>query len=834
MITLPTKIFFQRITTLPILIVGLLLNTLSFGSIDNRDTAILDVSQLDNEPTFIYNHLRISQVNDIDTLSEPNFDINKTKETFDPKLDYLVSFRITNSGQDTIRLLLNFSPNNWNQSWNAIKAKVYDDHQLINVLTTGNKYQPNEKPVQSAMNLMRVYVPPQEQLDFVVHLQGIAEVTRNLPMHIDFTLLKEDQSAGLIAHYPFKGTYINRESASIFVANHLINHQIYHDKEQSKGIDEIEETWEQLDRSDLFNVHPEVGEVYWLKLSLLGTPYFNGNQIFEISTTPYWSQGIYAPVADQFSYDYIDAYYRDESHELVHQRVGDHVSEQDRPLDFWANFLSIDVPIGDSVDLYVRLEGADERFLMTSIVMYHVDFKSLFPRQVNEGWTHGLYYGALGIYLLFFSILFIVEGERLYLYFSIAILGLLMINVFPEDIYTKYVVFPAWRDYHVPLYFMGFFTLSFGFLKFTEKFLLIDKSSPFTRYIIPGFLSIFGIASFLCAISFKYIPEIGNPSSEPYMLGILFLQLISILLPVGLALVVRKKKEVSKTSYFISFLPLVIVGGFHFGKILLPNFFNINGYQSLEEVRRSFNYIHLGVATMLTLFAMNVGIRTNRLRDEKEQAEKIAEKNLIIQAKSKQNEILLKEIHHRVKNNLQTISSLLYLQSYREKNQETKENLALTQQRVESMALIHKNLYQRNNLAAIEMKEYIKNLAESLIRAYQSPTKSVKLIMDMPEYELDINRAIPLGLIINEIITNSLKYGFPSNYKGILSIYLRSSGKDERSILIADNGLGKPVDFTPSFGTQLISLLTKQINATMSSGNDNGHWIRISWIDQSL
>lgn len=827
----PINISNSKSSTWSLVIIILLASKLLCGSDIFQDTIALDISMLSNEPTFLYHHLQVSKLSNVESANDKAFEINKSKDHFNPRVDCIVRLSLTNSSQDSSRALLNFSPNNWNQSWNFVYVKVYNEEKLIDTITTGSRYQPKDKPIKSVMNLMWVKVPPQEQIDIIVHLQGSSTLSRNTPSHIDFALLKEDQTAGLIIGYPFAGTFINRQSTSIFTANHLINHEIYRDKSRSKSIQEIDKEWETLKTKDLFSIKPEADDVYWLKTNLHGTPYFNGRHIFEISTTPYWSQRTYTPVSDQFSFDYIDGYYRGPEGDFIHQQVGDHVNEQDRPLDFWANFLTIDIPLGESVAYYVRLEGTDHRFPISSIVMYHVDPTSLFPRQVNEGWLHGLYYGALGIYLLFFLLLFMVEREQLYFFFCISILGLLMINIFPEDIYSKYVVFPAWRDYHVPLYFIGFFILSFGFLKFTEKFLLIDKSSRLSRIIIPGFLGIFGVASLVCAVHFKYIPVMGNPTGEPYMIVILFLQLMSITLPLVIAIFAGSKKEVSKFSYFISFLPLVIAGVFHFGKILLPNFSDVTGFQSLDEVDQSYNFIQIGVVAMLTLFAMNVGFRTNRLKTEKEQAEKIAEKNVIIEAKSKQNETLLKEIHHRVKNNLQTISSLLYLQSYGEKNQQTKENLALTQQRVESMALIHKNLYQRDNLAAIEMKEYIKNLSESLISSYQSSSKKVDLLLDMPVYELDIDRAIPLGLIINEIVTNSLKYAYPENYNAKLHISLSKLDTSKTSIRIADNGIGKSAHAIPSFGSHLIELLTKQINAKVISGNDKGHWTQVSWSD---
>ena len=137
----------------------------------------------------------------------------------------------------------------------------------------------------------------------------------------------------------------------------------------------------------------------------------------------------YSPVADNFSFDNIDSYYKSSDNTYIHQSTGYKIPPSDRPLNFWANFLTVDIPIGDTTDYFIRLEGGHSRQYMNSIVLYHVDLWSIFPKQINEGWHHGLYYGALGIYLFFFSLLFIVERERLYLYFSLSILGLLMINI---------------------------------------------------------------------------------------------------------------------------------------------------------------------------------------------------------------------------------------------------------------------------------------------------------------------------------------------------------------------------------------------------------------------
>ena len=802
-----------------------------------RDSSVIDLHDLTNEPFFLYDYLSIHPIVDTaqppwsQSLSDLQFTENDTREHYERSSSYYVKLEIRNDSAEPHSRLLNFSPNNWNQSWNHIAVQAYRADTLVIDVSTGYDYEPGAKPVRSVMNLLRLELLPHDELTIYCYLEGGSDQQSNTAGFIDFALLQEDQAVGLIAGYPFHGDYINCESHSTFKANHLVNHAIYLETETYKSIQEIDTIWDRLETHDLFNSTPQAVGVYWLKTTLIGTPQFNGTQVFQISDAPYWADVNYYPANDIFSYDYIDGYYRDIDGDFVHQRVGDHVDIEDRPLCFWANLLTVDIPIGDTVDYYIRLEGADRRFPISAQVIYHIDPLSMFPSQVNQGWEHGLYYGALGIYLVFFSFLFIVERERLYLYFAIAILGLLMMNIFAEDIFSRYVVFPTWRDYHVPLYFIGAFAQAFGFLKFTERFFLIEKSTLVSRYIVPGFITTIGAVALYCALFFKYIQSIGNPVFEPYMLAFLFMQLVSIVLPIVIAVTAENKQEVSKFSYFISFSPVVIAGVFHFGSIFLLNLVEIEGFHSREESEQSFNFIKMGVAAMLTLFAMNVGFRANRLKAAKKQAIMLAEKNVIIEAKSKQNETLLKEIHHRVKNNLQTISSLLYLQSYGEKNQKTKDNIAITQQRVESMALIHKNLYQRDNLAAIEMKEYIKNLCYSLISAYQTPDKQVALVLDMEPFELDIDRAIPLGLVINEIVTNAMKYAFPKVYQGRLTVSMQISDHDAYTLLIADNGIGKSDDAVPSFGSQLIKLLTKQIRAKMTSGNDDGHWVSITWAD---
>ena len=197
----------------------------------------------------------------------------------------------------------------------------------------------------------------------------------------------------------------------------------------------------------------------------------------------------------------------------------------------------------------------------------------------------------------------------------------------------------------------------------------------------------------------------------------------------------------------------------------------------------------------------------------------------LLDKKNQQNEILLKEIHHRVKNNLQTVSSLLYLQSYSIDDEELKGKINISQQRVESMALIHKNLYQKENLSAIELNDYLDKLSENLINAYRTD-KDIVILVEMDKHELDVDIAIPLGLIVNELVTNSLKYAFVNRDEGQIKIEF-SQIKNLNVLKVSDNGVGKPANVKENFGTQLVTLLTRQIDGRLKEGNDGGHWTEI-------
>ncbi len=186
----------------------------------------------------------------------------------------------------------------------------------------------------------------------------------------------------------------------------------------------------------------------------------------------------------------------------------------------------------------------------------------------------------------------------------------------------------------------------------------------------------------------------------------------------------------------------------------------------------------------------------------------------------KEKEILLKEIHHRVKNNLQIVTSLLKLQSSYVKDESVRQLFKESQNRVQSMSLIHQKLYQTKDLSHIDFKDYIETVVTHLQHSFGILEDRVKISVDVQNIVMSIDNAIPAGLVINELVSNSLKHAFPDNAKG--SVYINLAFDEfnrEYWLVVRDNGIGIPEDFdikkTNSFGLKLVSTLVSQMSGTI-------------------
>jgi len=197
-----------------------------------------------------------------------------------------------------------------------------------------------------------------------------------------------------------------------------------------------------------------------------------------------------------------------------------------------------------------------------------------------------------------------------------------------------------------------------------------------------------------------------------------------------------------------------------------------------------------------------------------------------IRASLQEKDVLLKEIHHRVKNNMQVISSLLNLQSHHVTDPFVLDMFRESQRRIRSMALIHERLYQSSDLSRVEFSQYLRNLAIHLFHSYQIDSSRVHLTMDAEEVFLNINTAIPCGLIVNELISNALKHAFPNGRNGEVAIELHQIEGDGYCLRVRDNGVGFPegLDFrqTGTLGMQIISTLVSQIDGRLDFQSQNG------------
>ena len=185
-----------------------------------------------------------------------------------------------------------------------------------------------------------------------------------------------------------------------------------------------------------------------------------------------------------------------------------------------------------------------------------------------------------------------------------------------------------------------------------------------------------------------------------------------------------------------------------------------------------------------------------------------------VKASLKEKEVLLREIHHRVKNNMQVIVSLLNLQADKIENKKYADMLKESQNRILSMAIVHEQLYQSKDFANIDFGEYVKSFVNGLFVSYGVDTNKVKLNIDIKDVLFDLENAIPCGLIINELVSNSLKHAFPQQGEGNISIVLQATNEDDLELTVSDDGVGIPEDLdirdTESMGLQLVRILAEQ------------------------
>ncbi|MCS3799068.1 histidine kinase dimerization/phosphoacceptor domain -containing protein [Niastella sp. OAS944] len=257
----------------------------------------------------------------------------------------------------------------------------------------------------------------------------------------------------------------------------------------------------------------------------------------------------------------------------------------------------------------------------------------------------------------------------------------------------------------------------------------------------------------------------------------------------------------------------------------------------LTKVRNTISWI-IGVAL---LFIVIIGLLVNNARIKQRtnqalqvQQKQIEKKNESLQRLVEEKEWLVREIHHRVKNNFHMVMGLLGTQAAYLKSNEAIQAVAESQQRIQAMSLVHQKLYQSENMSAINMADYIHELVDYLKDSFQTGRK-VKFNLQIEPVKLNISHCIPLGLILNEAITNALKHAFPGNREGVIDILLKKTSDDHYLLSVKDNGIGLPPAFNSnkqaSMGMKLMRGLSDDLDASFKVNNNGGTEILLNFTD---
>ncbi|MBI2304812.1 MAG: histidine kinase [Chloroflexi bacterium] len=251
---------------------------------------------------------------------------------------------------------------------------------------------------------------------------------------------------------------------------------------------------------------------------------------------------------------------------------------------------------------------------------------------------------------------------------------------------------------------------------------------------------------------------------------------------------------------------------------------------SNEELKRAHGVLEARVTERTTELQRSYKL----LQDEIEERRRAEE---LVKASLTEKEALLREIHHRVKNNLQIIYSMLNLQLPQVRDEQSIGLFKESQNRVYTMALIHEKLYKSESMARIDLPEYMRSLVANLFLSYGMTGKAIKPKINVENVSLDVDTAIPCALIVNELVSNSLKHAFPGyrsdDRGGEICVSLRRDADSRFTLTVSDNGSGFPEDFeiqrSDSLGLKLVSALAKQLRGTVRVSRDSGTALVISF-----
>ena len=480
---------------------------------------------------------------------------------------------------------------------------------------------------------------------------------------------------------------------------------------------------------------------------------------------------------------------------------------------------------------YPFVDDKDSKGLTVSVISVSDFNTEFFDMRTNQVF----FAAAVGMLLLlsFMYSIFIRSKDKIYIHYALYLFAILVFFTYQYGILgdafslVKQVP-PAWF-----WIFSDF--ISITYLYFSQSFLDMKKKDPLLHRVFN--FGIYLVASMVVIETISYLFEIDALHSVWFKGPVIVFQII-----------------VFPFIFYRVYKQKTILGWLFLASLIIVSVASMAGQvASTFKSVSSTNFI-LQSATLIDAFIFSIGIaiRFGISNKEKQQIqndlisqlminEKIQEQNAAqletkvierteaLNKRNRDNELLIKEIHHRVKNNLQVVSSLLNIAERKISDENAKQPFRDSANRINSMGLIHSFLYQNENFSDIDLKKYIQQLTDLLADSFRTKYPRIQILLEVGPVKLDMDSAIEIGLIINELVTNSLKHGVYENDKPVINLSMQPEGS-KLNLRVKDNGLSKgnqKINVEASFGMRMIAALTKKLNGTMNIQQENGFEVAI-------
>ncbi len=535
----------------------------------------------------------------------------------------------------------------------------------------------------------------------------------------------------------------------------------------------------------------------------------------------------------QFTYplhDFIDVYMYDDSKITERYRTGDLTKFQTRKIKTNDFIIPYKIAPKETKTIIFKINSQSA----LNIEMNFLSQNEYLSQLNNKNILYGIYYGAVLIMLLYNFILFFIIKEKVYLYYVAFHFTNLFTQLGLNGLAFEYF-YPAYPLLNTVFIPVTFALSNYYIIKFALNFLEFQKlKTKFSRYFqLLSFLSII-------ALLFAFI--------LPYATIIVLIVLLSMITVLSLfftGLYILKRYKTDASKFFIIAWSFLLLGifieeahnlGFLASSFITSYASQIGAFIELTLLSIALAYRYNTLFISLTKTKADLVILNKSLEEKvQERTQSLDEKNKHLHLEVTNKNILLRELYHRVKNNLQIISSLLSLQSKRIKDKEAKILFLESISRIKSIAMIHEKLYASDNLQVISMQNYTQDLISELQQSFSDKDIQFKIMCDTIHLNLEVG--VPIGLIINELVTNALKYAFNDTQENkIISIKMIRNSDKSFTLTISDNGRGANIStIKDGFGFKLLEFLASyQLKGEIETTGESGITHKITFSEEFL